>query len=102
MKSLNPTELSKKYMEVYNDVVEKYHHSDIQELVDNLNEAIKKKDMKEVNEDYSKILDWNFRIANIEGARKALNIQFSYLHLPSPMMFTVVYDEDMKQWKFNA
>jgi len=98
----DPTELSHKYMDLYNGISTEYQTSDIQDIVEKLNEALHKREMKQVNEYYSKILDWNFKVANLEGARKALNVQFSYLRLPSPMMLTVVYDEDGKVWKFNA
>lgn len=98
----DPTELSRKYMDLYNEIVQRYQSDDIQDLVEALNESLRKHEMNRTNEYYSKILDWNFKVANLDGARKALSIQFSYLRLPSPMMFTVVYDEDDKIWKFNA
>lgn len=98
----DPTELSRKYMDLYNEIVQRYQNAGIQNLVEGLNESLLKHEMKRTNEYYSKILDWNFKVANLDGARKALNVQFPYLRLPSPLMFTVVYDENDKIWKFNA
>lgn len=100
--SVDPAELSHRYMNLYNGISEEYRNSGIQDVVLKLNESLRKKNMKEANEYYSKVLNWNFKVANLEGGRKALNIQFSYLRLPSAMMFTVVYDENEKAWKFNV
>lgn len=95
-------ELSKRYINKYNELVEKREKSGIAAIVEDINEAIMGVDMERVNEDYSKILDWNYEVANIEGARLALNAQFSFLHLPSATIFSIIFEENEKRWKFNA
>ena len=75
-------ELSKHYMEKYNELTEKRDNSGIVNTIEDINEAILG--------------------SNIEGARIALNAQFSFLHLPSAMLFSIAFDEDEKKWKFNA
>lgn len=95
-------ELSKNYMEKYNDLTEKRDKSGITKTIDDINEAIRGVNMKRVNDDYCIILDWNLYVANIEGARLALNDQFPFLHLPSAVIFSIAFDENEKMWKFNG
>lgn len=95
-------ELSKHYMEKYNELRGKRDNSGIIRTVDDINEAIRGSNMERVNEDYCKILDWNFYVANIEGARLALNAQFPFLRLPSATLFSIAFDEGEKKWRFNG
>ncbi|MBD8347023.1 MULTISPECIES: hypothetical protein [unclassified Dysgonomonas] len=95
-------ELSKHYMEKYNELTEKRDKSGIRTTIDDINEAIRGLNMDRVNDDYCKILDWNFYVANIEGARLALNAQFPYLRLPSATIFSIAFDQSEKKWKFNG
>lgn len=95
-------ELSKHYMDKYNELTDKRDNSGIIKTIEDINEAIRGSNMDRVNDDYCKILDWNFYVANIEGARLALNAQFSFLHLPSAIIFSIAFDEDEKRWKFNG
>lgn len=95
-------ELSKRYMEKYNELTEKRDNSGIRDTIEDINKAIRGSDIEKVNENYSKIMDWNFYVGNIEGARLALNAQFSFLHLPSAIIFSIAFDEDEKKWKFNG
>lgn len=95
-------ELAKEYMDKYNKLIHKRDNSDIVHTIEDINKAIRGLDMERVNEDYCKILDWNFDVANLEGARLALNHQFSFLHLPSAIIFSIAFDETEKKWKFNG
>ncbi len=95
-------ELSKRYMVKYNELTEKRDNSGIIDTIEDINEAIRGSDMERVNDDYCEILNWNFHVANIEGARLALNVQFPFLHLPSAIIFSIAFDENEKMWKFNA
>lgn len=95
-------ELSKHYMEQYNELTKKRDRDGIVKTIEDINEAILGSNMDRVNEDYCKIMDWNFHVANIEGARLALNTQFSFLHLPSAIIFSIAFDENEKKWKFNG
>lgn len=95
-------ELSKHYMEKYNELAQKRDQWGIVHTIEDINEAIQGSNMDRVNEDYCKILDWNLHVANIEGIRLALNAQFSFLHLPSAIIFSIAFDEDEKKWKFNG
>lgn len=94
--------LSKHYMEKYNELTDKRDKSGIIKTIEDINEAIRGLNMERVNDDYCKILDWNFDVANIEGARLALNDQFPFLRLPSAIIFSIAFDESDKKWKFNG
>lgn len=95
-------ELSKNYMEKYNELTVKRDNSDIKKTVEDINIAIKGSNMERVNADYATILDWNYYVANIEGIRAVLNGQFPYLRLPSADMFSVAFDGSDKKWKFKG
>ncbi len=99
---MNQEEVERHYMGKYNELAEKYRNSGIQEVIEDVNIAIQGSDMERVNKGYSKILEWNDYIANLEGARIALNAQFKYMHLPSAVLFSIEFDQDEKRWRFNA
>lgn len=99
---MDSEEIKKRYMDEYNKLVEKYHISDIRVVLDNINNAIKESNIKAINENYNKISDWNILVAHLEGARLSLDSQFPYWHLPSPVIFSIVFDQIEKRWKFDA
>lgn len=99
---MNTEELSKRYMIKYNDLVEDFSRNEINQLVEDLNNAITQSDMSEANELYNKVSDWNAQVEKLLGARDALNHQYHYLHLPSPALFSIIFDGEEKVWKFNT
>ena len=99
---MDAEELSKRYMEKYNELTKKFDELGVSSLVDGLNTAISNSDMAEANKLYNKVLDWNAKVENLVGARIALNTQFHYLHLPSPGLFGIMFDAEEKAWKFNT
>jgi 4-hydroxyphenylpyruvate dioxygenase-like putative hemolysin len=99
---MDTEELSKRYMEKYNELATKFEELEISNLVDKLNNAISRSDMAKTNEFYDKVLEWNARVEQLSGAKIALDIQFSYLRLPSPALFGVTFDGEEKIWKFNT
>lgn len=101
-KEVDFEELSEKYMVKYNEMVDRSNSLEIKNIIDDINRSIKTSNIQNINENYTKILDWNFYVGNIEGAQKAINGQFTFLHLPSASMFTIVYDENEKEWRFNT
>lgn len=100
--AVDSDELAKKYMAKYNELVDRKNNSDINKTLQDINDAIKSSDMDRVSKAYNEILDWNFDIANLDGVRDVLNAQFKHLHLPSPIIFTIAYDEAEKIWTFNG
>ena len=99
---MNTTEITERYMEQYDGLVNKFKEYDINNLVDELNGAIDQADMNKINALYNKVLEWNAKVENLAGAKRALDIQFRYLHLPSPSIFSVIYDGEERVWKFNT
>lgn len=99
---MDTEELSRRYMEKFNELANKFEELEINSLVENLNNAISRSDMAETNQLYEKVLDWNAKVEKLSGAKIALDIQFSYLHLPSPTLFGVTFDGEEKNWKFNT
>lgn len=100
--AIDSDELAKKYMAKYNELVDRKDNSNIIQTLEDINDAIKSSDMDKVSKAYNEILDWNFEIANLDGVRDVLNAQFKHLRLPSPMIFTIAYDEVEKKWTFNG
>ena len=99
---MDAEQLSKRYMEKYNELSSKFEESDINALVEDLNDAVSKSDMESVNVLYNKVLDWNAKVENLIGARLALHAQFHYLRLPSPALFGIMFDNEDKLWRFNT
>lgn len=95
-------ELSKHYMEKYNEMTRERDKLGITHTIDAINEAIIHSDMEKINSNHSKILDWNFYVANLEETRSEINKKFSFLHLPKASLFSVVFDEDEKRWRYNG
>jgi len=99
---MDSDKLSKLYMEKYNELTSRFEELKINLLVEELNEAVSSANMDKTNELYNKILQWNAKVENLVGARKALNTQFRYLHLPSPESFGIIFDGEERVWKFNT
>lgn len=99
---MQPQELSRLYMEKYNELVNKFNELGIDALVENLNYAISKSDMAKTNELYNKVLEWNNKVANLEGAHIALNTQYRFLRLPSPASYGILFDGEERIWRFNT
>lgn len=100
--AIDSDKLAKEYMARYNELVDKKNNSSINQTLEDINNAIELSDMHKVSKAYNEILDWNFDIANLDGARNVLNLEFKHLHLPSPIIFTINYDEAEKRWGFNG
>ncbi len=99
---MDASELSKRYMEKYNELIAKVEKSDINKVVLSLNEAIEKSDVGEISILYQQILDWNSFVEKLEGARIAIDAQYHYLHLPSPSIYLIKFDWDNRLWEFNT
>lgn len=94
--------IAQNYMKKYNELVDKTNISNIENIVDELNNAIENEDMTLANSAYEKILSWNFKIGNLEGERESLNSHIRGFKLPSVIMFSVMYDDNDRIWKFNT
>lgn len=90
------------YMKKYNNLMEEKNTKNIEGVINELNEAIRNTDMERANEAYTKILGWNFKVANLEGERESLNKHIRGKKLPSVDMFAIAYDDNDKMWKFNV
>ncbi|MBK5719706.1 hypothetical protein JGH11_02345 [Dysgonomonas sp. Marseille-P4677] len=99
---MDTQELSKRYMEKYNELTLSFEKLKINNLVNNLNEAISKSDMTMVNQLYNKVLEWNSKVEQLEGVKIAIDSQFHHLHLPSPALFAITFDGEEKVWKFST
>lgn len=99
---MDSEKLSKQYIENYNKLTDLYNNSEIKSIVAAINEAIYYADKPKIEACYLKIQSWNSDIADMEENRNSLNHKFRHLHLPSVEMLTIVYDNIVKCWKFNA
>lgn len=92
----------KKYMSSYNEIVAKYKDKKVADLVDEINSAISRSDMKVMNDIYDKISFWNNDVSIVQGSRDALMAQDKSFRLPSVKEFLIVYDHVNKEWRFNT
>lgn len=99
---MDTTALVQGYMNKYHSLVKEKDDMDIVGVINNLNEAIRNSDMQRANEAYSKVLGWNFKVANLQGECDSFNKHIHGQKLPSVDMFAVAYDDFEKVWKFNA
>lgn len=89
------------YMDKYYKLIESEEAIKIEKTINDLNDAIENSDTTAANIAYSKILDWNFKVANLEGEKDSINKHIKGVRVPSPAMYAVVYDDNEKVWKFN-
>ena len=89
---MDTAEITRRYMEKYNELSSRFEEFNINQLVEDLNNAITQSDMDNVNRLYNIVLEWNTKVDNLDGAKIALDTQFHYLHLPSAAMFGIIYD----------
>lgn len=72
-----------RYMSSYNEIVAKYKEKNIAALVEDINLAISRSEMKVMNDIYDKISYWNNEVSIIQGSRDALMAQDKSFRLPS-------------------
>ncbi|MDU1892553.1 MAG: hypothetical protein E6767_17850 [Dysgonomonas sp.] len=99
---MDTTEITNRYMEKYTELSNKLEDQKISVLIEDLNNAISQSEMDKVNKLYNQILEWNSKVDKLLGAKIALDVQYSYLRLPSPAIFSVIYDGEERLWKFNT
>lgn len=99
---MDRTKIVNDYMATYNEATAKYKADKIPALVEEINAAIKRSEMAEVNPLYERISVWNNYISNIEGTRNALKAYDKTLKLPSIIEFLIVYDHINREWRFNT
>lgn len=90
------------YMGKYNKLIEDERKVKIEKVINDLNSAIENSDTTAANIAYSQILDWNFKIANLEDEKDSINKNVDGVRLPSLTMYAVVYDNNEKIWRFNV
>lgn len=90
------------YMISYNEVVKRYEDEKIAGLIDKINSAISRSDMKNVNNIYDQISEWNNLVSNTQGIRDALLSYDKSLRLPSIKQFLIIFDNITKEWRFNT
>lgn len=90
------------YMISYNEVVKRYEDEKIAGLIDKINSAISRSDMKNVNNIYDEISEWNNFVSNVQGIRDALQAYDKSLKLPSIKQFLIIFDNITKEWRFNT
>ena len=98
---MDTAEITSRYMEKYTELSNKLNDQHINILIENLNSAISQSQMDRVNELYNQVLEWNSKVDKLIGAKIALDTQYHYLRLPSPAIFSIVYDGEERIWKFN-
>lgn len=94
-------DLQKKYMDGYNQLMDAYRGSGIQQTVDAINRAIRDSDNDTAREYLLQIQSWNLKVMDMEDIRVSLT-RLKHLHLPSALVLTVLYDEITHQWRFNT
>ena len=99
---MDTQELSKRYMEKYDELVKAYEDQNMSDVVMDLNNAIRRSDMAETEKLHNIVLEWNTRVSRLEGARIVLHAQFPYLRLPSPSSFSIIFDGEERSWIFNT
>lgn len=99
---MDRTKITKDYMDSYNEIVMKYKENKIPELVEAINNAISKSDKKNINIVHEKISEWNNSISNLENQREALISHNSSFKLPSIKGYLIVFDQIIREWRFNT
>lgn len=99
---MDAQELSDLYMEKFNGLSSAFSRQAISALVDSLNAAVKAGDMEELSRLYARMMEWNAHVSELEGARLSIHTQFRSLHLPSPRLFSIIFDGEEKIWRFNV
>lgn len=99
---MDSVDITKRYMTEYNKLVDKYNGEAVHKLLDDINEAISIADVEKITIHYNKLSEWNEYVANINGARLALNEQFKHIKLPSVTEFLIMFDNITKEWRFNT
>ena len=102
MNIINTEVIIQNFMRKYNELADSDKRSGIEITIDELNNAISSDDMTGANTAYSKILNWNFKVGNLEGEREAINKHLYGAKLPSVNVFAIVYDNQQKLWRFNS
>lgn len=90
------------YMDKYNILLQEFKAENVNLLVSELNDAIAKSKIEQVNQLYNNVLNWNNKVAGLEAIRDAINARFSYLRLPSVKSMAIILDGEEKIWKFNT
>lgn len=75
-------DLQKKYMDGYNQLMDAYRGSGIQQTVDAINRAIRDSDNDTAREYLLQIQSWNLKVMDMEDIRVSLT-RLKHLHLPS-------------------
>lgn len=99
---MDSLDLGKKYIEDYNKLTKAYTESGIQSTVDAMNRAIHDADSQRVQDYLLQVQRWNQRVMVLEDTRLSLNTCFKHLRLPAVSMFTILYDDIIRQWRFNT
>lgn len=99
---MDTTEITNRYMEKYTELSNKLKEQKINILIEELNNAIAQSEMAKVNKLYNQVQEWNSKVDKLLGAKIALDVQYSYLRLPSPAIFGIIYDGEERLWKFNT
>lgn len=99
---MDTQEIKNRYIAEYNKLADQNEIKKIDSLIDEINLAISKPNTKDINDIYSRISEWNERVSNLQGARVALNAQHPSLHLPSAAQFLIIFDNFIKEWRFNT
>lgn len=99
---MDAQELSDLYMEKFNELSSAFSRQEISTLVDRINAAVKAGDMEELSRLYGRMMEWNAHVSELEGARMSIHTQFRSLRLPSPRLFSIVFDGEERIWRFNV
>ncbi|WP_108823131.1 hypothetical protein [Dysgonomonas sp. Marseille-P4361] len=99
---MNRDQIIKEYMSSYNAIVAKYKENKILALVEDINLAISRSDMKVMNEIHERISEWNDEVSMLQMRRDALMAKDKSYRLPSVVEFMIVYDHINKEWRFNT
>ena len=82
--------------------MEAYRGSGIQQTVDAMNRAINDSDREKARQYLLEIQRWNLKVMDLENIRVSLNTKLKHLRLPSAGTLTVLYDDIIRQWRFNT
>lgn len=90
------------YMSHYNELVARFKNEKIVALPEEINLAISKSEMKNVNLVYDRISEWNNIVSNVQGARDAIVAFDKTFRLPVVKEFLIIFDNITKEWRFNT
>lgn len=99
---MDSLDLEKIYMDGYNKLGRPYAESGMQSVVEAMNRTIREADSIKAQDCLMEIQRRNQKVMALEDTRLSPNMSFKHLRLPAVSMFTILYDDIIRQWRFNT